>query len=459
MLDPVVLAKSLMNQLSAPLQTEAEVVDGWTAAFREYFGMAETLGGPTVIEQGVHSTPGNAKGVWGDGTYIYVANGGSGISAYTFNGSTFTEKGTHSTPGYANGIWCDRNYIYVADGDAGIVAYTFNGTTFTQKGIFNTPGTAIGVWGDGTYIYVADGDSGIRAYTFNGTTFTEKGHFDTPASASGVCGDGTYIYVADQGSGSRLRAYTFDGTTFTEKGIFARGDAWGVFCEGGYIYLAAGGAGVGVYTFDGTNFTERVLINTPGDARSVWVDRRHPQETNVYVADEYSGIRVYTVDGTTFVERGAFDTPGRAWSVWGDGNYVYLADNLPSTPSSIRAYIVRNNYILTAYQNYPLQAFKIALENISHPGEAAGKIMQAVQSFWFRLRADPSMYFTDSIDIFYPAAISKLQENLTTVFDANTVSTSSPYDAYLALAQKIHEANLGGFMSLPGSPPKNYPIF
>ena len=146
-----------------------------------------------------------AYSVWGNGTYIYLANSGGGLRAYTHNGTNFTESGDIDSGENARGIWGDSNYIYLANGLGGLRAYTHNGTSFTQAGNIYSGGYALGVWGDGNYIYIANNDGGLRAYTHNGTNFTESGDIDSGNNARGVWGDSTYIYLANGGDG--LRAY------------------------------------------------------------------------------------------------------------------------------------------------------------------------------------------------------------------------------------------------------------
>ena len=72
------------------------------------------------------------------------------------NGGPLAQAGvTYNTTGTANNIWTDGTYIYAADGASGLHAFTFDGTNFTLIDTYNSAGTAFDVWGDGTYIYLA----------------------------------------------------------------------------------------------------------------------------------------------------------------------------------------------------------------------------------------------------------------------------------------------------------------
>ena len=270
-----------------------------------------------------YDTPGQAFGVWGDGTYIYVADVNGGIRAYTFDGTSFTEKGSYNTPNDAYEVWGDGTYIYVADDNiSGLRVYNFDGTTFTELAGSGTSSRTYDVWGDGTYIYIADYLTGVRAFTFDGATLTEVGVFDTSGGAYGVWADDTYVYVADYADG--VKAYTFDGTTFTEVGVFnTSGQARKVWGDGTYIYVADSNAGVKAYSFNGTTFTELATDNTSGSAYDVWGNGRY-----IFVADNTGGVIAYTFDGTTFSEEDTENTIATSsYNLWSDSEYLYVADN------------------------------------------------------------------------------------------------------------------------------------
>jgi hypothetical protein len=267
-----------------------------------------------------------AYGVWGDGSYIYVADDTYGIDAFSFSGSTFTYKATNDTNSTsAVGVWGDGSYIYVADGAGGIDAYTFDGASFTYKATNTTNSTnARGVWGDGTYLYVADSTGGIDAYTFNGTSFTYKATNTTNSTnASGVWGDGTYVYVADGAGG--IDAYTFNGTAFSYLATNTTNStqAQKVWGDGTYIYVADWTGGVDAYTFNGTSFTY-LATNTANSvtARDVWGDGSY-----IYVADDTGGVDIYTFNGSSFSYKTTNTSSTiNAYGVWGDGTTLYVAD-------------------------------------------------------------------------------------------------------------------------------------
>jgi hypothetical protein len=269
-----------------------------------------------------HST--NAYGVWGDGTYLYVADFWGGLDVYSFNGASLTYKTTNTTNSTdARGVWGDGTYIYVADNAGGLDVYSFNGTSLTYITSDTTHSTsAYGVWGDGTYIYVADWLGGIDAYTFNGTSLTYKATNTTNSDrAQKIWGDGTYIYVANY---TRVGVFSFNGMAFTYITTDATHStgANGVWGDGTYIYVADGAGGLDVYSFNGTSLTYITSDTTYTNVESVWGDG-----TYIYAVD-YTGVTIaYTFNGTSLNFKGkdtAHSTNGKG--VWGDGAYIYVAD-------------------------------------------------------------------------------------------------------------------------------------
>ncbi|MFX0197666.1 MAG: LVIVD repeat-containing protein [Candidatus Hodarchaeota archaeon] len=318
---------------------------------------------------------GGARDVWEDGSYIYLANQGDGLRAYTFNGKTFTNVGhidDGGTGAYGADVWGDGTYIYLANDEDGLRAYTFNGTNFTNVGHINNGGYAHGVWGDGTYIYLANHYDGLRAYTFNGTTFTNVGHVDPPTGeGEDVWSDGTYIYLANGGGG--LIAYTFNGSSFTQRGSIDNGDvAYEVWGDAQYLYLANGSDGLRAYTFDGSTFTNVGHASSGDSSLGVWEDGKY-----IYLADHANGLKAYIFDGSTFNEIGHIDVGGHGYGVFGDGTYIYLAN----WSDGIRAYTFNTD---------------LSISNVSETfldGETA-----TISGSGFGVKSTPEPLFFDSFD-------------------------------------------------------------
>jgi hypothetical protein len=277
---------------------------------------------PAFIPTSTANSPA-PKSIWGDGSYLYVADGsGGGLDVYSFNGTSFTFKATdtvHSTD--ARDVWGDGSYIYVANNSGGIVVYQFDGTNLTYKTSNSTNSTiSYGVWGGGGYIYIAD-YSGIDAYTFNGTTLTFKGTKALTAGVYDVWADSNYVYVADYTSG--IAVLTFNGTTFTT--VASNGtnstNSWSIRGDGSYIYVGED-THFDVYTFNGTSLTYKMSSPT-GSARHVW-----PQAGNVYSINQTNGLDAYSFDGNAIKLKGRNDlNTFFGDEIWGDGTFIFVPDS------------------------------------------------------------------------------------------------------------------------------------
>ena len=67
---------------------------------------------------------GNANGVWGDGTFVYIANGPDGLHTYSVDGAgLLTHIDKDDQGGSAKGVWGDGMFIYLANDTDGILSY------------------------------------------------------------------------------------------------------------------------------------------------------------------------------------------------------------------------------------------------------------------------------------------------------------------------------------------------
>src|SRR5262249_11243589 len=146
-------------------------------------------------------------------------------------------QGTTDGPGpsvrfvYPQAIWGDSTYLYVADGHAIRRITIATAQTTTIAGDIMNPGSSDGIgkaasfnfpsglWGDGAYLYVADrGNSTIRKIDLsNNNVTTIVGAALTPGAENGrgaagrldrpigLWGDGTFLYVSDNNTGSIRR--------------------------------------------------------------------------------------------------------------------------------------------------------------------------------------------------------------------------------------------------------------
>lgn len=276
--------------------------------------------GPFVLED-TYNTSTDTWQVWGDGNYIYAADGTGKLKAFSFDGTSLTLLDTFDTGGDTHAVWGDGTYIYAGDSWGNISALTFDGSSFTQVGSsYGVTLEAVGIWGDGQYIYVADDNAGIEAYTFDGSSFTQMATYD-PGNATAVWGDGQYIYVADS-QGNGLHVFSFDGNSFTLIDTAATGWVYSVWGDGTYIYVGTNPT-LEAFTFDGSSLSQVGSIGGAEQYIDVWTDG-----TYVYAQDAVNNtINAFTFNGSSFslVDSDASPTTGGD-GIWGDGTYIYAAD-------------------------------------------------------------------------------------------------------------------------------------
>jgi hypothetical protein len=165
-----------LTPVGTPLNTSGFALGVWGDG--PYIYLADNNGGldvytfdgstfTLIASDNTHST--SASRVWGKDGDIFVADQNNDVDAYYFNGTTLTWRATIATPGSARGIWSDGTHIFVADtgsgSTSGLRVYTYDGVSFTLVATDNTPGEALAVWGDGTHIFVGDGTYGVRVYS------------------------------------------------------------------------------------------------------------------------------------------------------------------------------------------------------------------------------------------------------------------------------------------------------
>jgi mucin-19 len=275
----------------------------------------------------------------------------------------------------ARGIWGDGTSLYVADG-AAIRKVAING------GVVTTPLqidgiTPTAIWGDTTNLYIADNNV-IRKIAISGGAITPlTGNSDGPCSdglgeqaqlyaPAGIWGDGANLYVTDPGC-YRIRKIvlsTGDVTTLAGSGEYGTGDGTGTAAQFGQP-LGIWGDGTNLYVTDGFGGKIRKIVIATGEVTTlvagtdqqliltdslaltnvrqaqlfysagIWGDA-----TNLYVTDlqaytirkiEIATGKVTTIAGLPGV-LGSEDGIGASarfifpWAIWGDGSSMFVSD-------------------------------------------------------------------------------------------------------------------------------------
>jgi hypothetical protein len=280
-------------------------------------------------------------GVWGDGTNLYIADGGNHTirRIVLSTGEVSTIAGAAGPPGAVDavgaearfniveGLWGDGTYLYVCDlGNRTIrrveiasgTVTTFAGAAGVQ-GLVDGPGATArflapgAMWGDGTDLYIADITNAARVIrritiaTAQVTTVANLSTVQNGSSFLGLWGDGANLYIADAAAHSIRRL------------ILATGE---------------------ITTFAGLNLNPGMVDGPAAVARffgpsGIWGDG-----TNLFVSDSFNGIirqvSLATGDTTTIAglagEAGGADGIGPAarfnipLAIWGTDGTLYVAD-------------------------------------------------------------------------------------------------------------------------------------
>lgn len=90
----------------------------------------------------------NARGVWSDGDFIYLANYTGGLHTYSADSyGNLTHVDSDDQGDKALGVWGDGNFIYLANGAGGLHVYSSADGVLTHVDSDDTGGGANSVWG------------------------------------------------------------------------------------------------------------------------------------------------------------------------------------------------------------------------------------------------------------------------------------------------------------------------
>jgi hypothetical protein len=161
--------------------------------------------------------------VWGDGVNLYVADtdnhairriviANGFVTTFAGNGTAGSNDaiGTNATFNYPNGIWGDGTYLYVAD-TFNLSVRKINIATREVSTLVNFTDYPVALWGDRSTLYVAVGNY-IARVAINSATVSSiaGGHsgsddgldFNAGMTPSGIWGNASELYVSDGNSNS-----------------------------------------------------------------------------------------------------------------------------------------------------------------------------------------------------------------------------------------------------------------
>ncbi|HEX2711883.1 MAG TPA: beta-propeller fold lactonase family protein [Candidatus Acidoferrales bacterium] len=307
--------------------------------------------------------------------FVYVANIGGNVSAYTIDGATGALTPVPGSPFPAGtsplSVAVDPmgRFAYVANEGSPVLggnvsAYTIDGATGALTPVPGSPFPAgagphsVAVDPTGQFAYVANANSGnVSAYTIDGATGAltpvPGSPFPAGPQAFSVAVDptGRFAYVANEASGN-VSAYIIDGATGALTPVPGSPFLAGAFphsvavdATGRFAYVAnEGSSNVSAYTIDGATGALTPVPGSPFPAgtfpRSVAVD---PTGRFAYVAS--SNVSAYTIDGATGALTPVPGSPFPAGtfprSVTADptGRFAYVA-NFASSSNNVSAYTI-----------------------------------------------------------------------------------------------------------------------
>ena len=275
-----------------------------------------------------------AYDVWGDGTFLYVANGTTGLQVFSVAGGVFVLLSTYDIGGTAYGVFGNGTYIYLANGARGLEVFTVNEAgILTHRDNDDQGGTAYAVWAAGANVFLANGLNGIESYIISGGVLT---HEDNVALAPnpvydihGYAAD-PKIYVANGVNGAVWYDYITATGILNYRGVYNTPgtEARGIFAEstGTFVYVGFDTSGLYLLTW---NLLNRDSDDQGGNAYGVWNDG-----TYTYLANRSRGIETYTEAADALTHRDNDQQVENALSVFGRDGYIYLADGT----NGIKAY-------------------------------------------------------------------------------------------------------------------------
>jgi len=126
---------------------------------------AYSFNGSTLTHIDSDFQSGDYISVHGYGSYIFVGTW-DGIRAYSFNGSTLTHLDFYQTDDLHRGIYHDGTYLFVTGDATGIEVFTFDGSNFVRLSTEHIKGDQFGIHGDGTYVFAGVYTYGLAAYGY-----------------------------------------------------------------------------------------------------------------------------------------------------------------------------------------------------------------------------------------------------------------------------------------------------
>ena len=309
----------------------------------------------------LHSSNGNATGVWSDGTTVWVSDQGDDkLYAYTLaDGTRDTSKefSTHSDNATPSGIWSNGTTIWVADSvDYKFYAYTLAGGARASGKDFDMAGAPanalpLGIWSNGATMWMADNrDDKLYAYTLSGgarDTGKEFSLHSDNGKPRGIWSDASTIWVADADD-DKVYAYTRpNGARDAGKDFdlgAANGDPKGIWSNGMIMWVIDEDDNK-LYAYDlpvSADATLSALTVSPRDVIGFASD------TTTYHVGVANSVTQATITATTNDANATIAIGGTAVTS-GAGHQVSLSEGLNTVTITVTAEDGSTEQVYTIY--------------------------------------------------------------------------------------------------------------
>jgi hypothetical protein len=263
--------------------------------------------------------------------YAYVANSSAGLQIIDITEPANPRVvGQYNTPLEAKGVFVEGNFAYVADygyNGALLVIDIRNPTAPLLKGNCPTPWGATSVYVKDSYAYVTDyGDganSGLRVIDISVPESPKlKGNCTIPWGATDVYVKGNYAYVSNAGNGFQVVDVSNPEAPSLINWSLG-GSGWDVYVKDNYAYVADWSAGLQVVDITiPTSPKLKGTCHTPGGASGVFVYGNY-----AYVADSNAGLQMIDISNPESPKIVfTCDTPGSSENSFRIGDYIYEVD-------------------------------------------------------------------------------------------------------------------------------------
>ncbi|MCC6166269.1 MAG: hypothetical protein IT329_03490 [Caldilineaceae bacterium] len=315
-----------IGQVDTPgLASQVAVAGSRAYLLDRWFGLyiVDVSNAQSPALRGRYAAPQQVDAVVQAGSTAYTAARGDGLWVIDLSDPAAPRAVAHvELPEIGAGLALMDGYLYVAAGEAGLYIYRLdNARAPEQVAVYTAVGSAVGVAAAGGFVYIADEWMGLRI-----VNVADPRRPVEVASVEGlpvrdVAVVGNLLYVAADDADLQVFDVADPSTPRPAQTYAVPGDAMGVEVNGGYAYVAAGGAGFQILAL-----ADGAVVGGWGDAygRALYY-----AGGTVYLTTEQAGVQVIdvTTPAAPRLVKG-LETFGAATNLFGSDAAIYVADEV-----------------------------------------------------------------------------------------------------------------------------------